>query len=229
MKPDTSQGFMNTGQIQISLCLHDTVITVLLQESLVPTANWLGTKACGGQAELLCTPLTKRALRDWVPSCSGNAALGAFHECVSNHPADLEHTAILTWPQRLISFMFFWNKKVHVSVECISRQAKHSPTTEGNHTQNWGALWGRSWSTEAPWSLSWQLKSSQPPWVGEHLPQGPYIHPWVSTEAHLILTWTVCILSPSYLRKQVETGKHSSQVYKGKLEMYARIHRNNRV
>lgn len=99
------------------------------------------------------------------------AALGAFHEFESNHHGDLEYTSKLTWPKRLISFMFFLNKKVHVSVECISRQVKHSPNTLKETTPRSGERcrgggWGRSWvglevealSTKPPFSLSYQLK-----------------------------------------------------------------------
>lgn len=118
------------------------MITVVLHKN---TANWVrGTQAnsqpCGRQAAFLWLHLTKKVLRDGA-GCSlapAIAALGAFHEFESNHHGDLEYTSKLTWPKGLISSKFFLNKKVHVSLECISRQAKHSPNTQKETTPRSG-------------------------------------------------------------------------------------------
>lgn len=57
------------------------------------------------------------------------AAPSAFHEFGRSHHGDLQPTSKVSWPNRLISLMFILNKKEHVSVECISRQAEHSSNT----------------------------------------------------------------------------------------------------
>lgn len=161
-------------QIYSSLCLHDTVNTMFA--AWRPCASYQqgykrGQWPCGEMVSPWRTNsisldtqwlLTTGVLRS-RSGCSLALAIavpGAFHDFGKNHQGDLQSTSKVSWPERLIGFMLFLNKKEHVSVECISRQAEHSSNTL-KETTPWTGLWGwggsggrvRSWGSGCQASL----------------------------------------------------------------------------